>query len=90
MEARYVGRIEINDDHSVVELPVGMPRDVFQHLKKVWVSGRQLAISKLDGRPTAGGSALPKRKPKPRPRSANQDKPRSTRKPVKRPRRDDA
>ncbi len=44
-----IGRIEIYDDHSTIELPEGMPKDIFMLLKKVWVSGRQLSISKAGG-----------------------------------------
>ncbi|MGH8458153.1 MAG: ATP-dependent helicase, partial [Nevskiales bacterium] len=31
----------------------GMPKDTFHHLQKVWVSGRQLQISRLGGAPKA-------------------------------------
>ncbi|HEY6598847.1 MAG TPA: DEAD/DEAH box helicase [Pseudomonadales bacterium] len=44
-----IGRIEIYDDHSTIELPEGMPKDIFMLLKKVWVSGRQLSISRAGG-----------------------------------------
>jgi ATP-dependent RNA helicase DeaD len=45
IESRYIGRIQIFDDHSLVDLPAGMPDDVFQYLKKIWVGKRQLNIS---------------------------------------------
>ena len=41
-----IGRIEIYDAYSTIELPAGMPKEIFRLLKKVWVSGRQLDISK--------------------------------------------
>jgi ATP-dependent RNA helicase DeaD len=44
LESRYIGRIDIRDDHSLVDLPQGMPREVLEHLKKVWVSGQQLRM----------------------------------------------
>ncbi len=44
-----IGRIEIYDEHSTIELPEGMPKDIFMLLKKVWVSGRQLSISRAGG-----------------------------------------
>mgnify|MGYP006388342687 FL=1 len=47
-ESEYIGRIEIFDDHSTVQLPEGMPREIFKHLKNVWVSGQRLQISRLD------------------------------------------
>ncbi|MDS4041556.1 MAG: DEAD/DEAH box helicase [Candidatus Competibacter sp.] len=49
IEGRYIGRIEIYDDYSTVDLPDGMPREIFQHLKKVRVRQRMLNISQLDG-----------------------------------------
>lgn len=53
MDSQYIGRINIFDDYSLVDLPSGMPREVFNDLKKVWVSGQQLKISRLakDGTP---------------------------------------
>ena len=45
--SEYIGRIDIHKDYSTVDLPEGMPRDIFTTLKKVWVSGQQLRISRL-------------------------------------------
>src|SRR5450830_1039378 len=53
MEAKHIGRIEIFDDHSVLDLPGDMPDDLLQHLKKVWVAGQQLKISLTADRPPA-------------------------------------
>lgn len=50
LDPEAVGRIHISEQYSTVELPEGMPNDVFQELKKVRVCGRQLRISKFDGR----------------------------------------
>ncbi len=41
-----IGRIAIYDDYSTVDLPVGMPPEMFRELKKVRVAGRQLNISR--------------------------------------------
>jgi len=49
IESKYIGRISIYDDHSTVDLPEGMPKELLYTLKKVWVSGQQLKIS-LDGK----------------------------------------
>ena len=49
IESEYIGRIEIFDDYSTVQLPEGMPKEIFKHLKSVWVSGQRLQISRLDG-----------------------------------------
>ena len=48
IDAEYIGRIEIYDDHSTVDLPEGMPKEIFTHLKSVWVSGQRLKISRVD------------------------------------------
>jgi ATP-dependent RNA helicase DeaD len=48
IESEYIGHIEIYDDFSTVDLPDGMPRETFQDLKKVWVSGKRLNICRLD------------------------------------------
>ncbi|MDQ8204428.1 DEAD/DEAH box helicase [Pelagicoccus sp. SDUM812003] len=47
LEARYIGRIDIYDDHSLVDLPKGMPREVLQILKKSWVAGQQMRMSRV-------------------------------------------
>jgi ATP-dependent RNA helicase DeaD len=49
IEGRHIGHIKLFDDHSTVDLPDGMPKEIFRHLKKVWVCGRQLAIQRIDG-----------------------------------------
>ena len=45
IESKYIGRICIYDDHSTVDLPENMPKELLYTLKKVWVSGQQLKIS---------------------------------------------
>jgi ATP-dependent RNA helicase DeaD len=45
LEARHIGRIDIFDDHSVLDLPEGMPPEILDHLKTVAVSGQKLRIS---------------------------------------------
>lgn len=45
IDSAFIGHIKIYDDYSTVDLPDGMPPDLFKHLKKVWVSNRQLNIS---------------------------------------------
>jgi ATP-dependent RNA helicase DeaD len=48
LDSEHIGHIKIHDDFSTVDLPEGMPRDIFRILKKVWVSGQQLQISPFD------------------------------------------
>lgn len=45
LEAKHIGRIEIFNDHSNIDLPEGMPEDVLSHLKSVWVAGKKINIS---------------------------------------------
>ena len=55
LEGRHIGAIEIESEFSLIDLPVGMPREVFRDLKKVWVCGQQLRISRL-GKGSHGAS----------------------------------
>jgi ATP-dependent RNA helicase DeaD len=63
LENQYIGRVDIRDDHSLIDLPEGMPREVLRHLKTVWVVGQQLQI-RPDGSPFAGGAAEGRDKPR--------------------------
>lgn len=47
LDAEYIGHIKIYRNYSTVDLPEGMPKEIFRHLQKVWVSGEQLKISPL-------------------------------------------
>ena len=60
MDSQHIGRIEIFDDHSLVDLPEGMPKEIYRQLQKVWVAGQQLRISKVEAR---GGAAARREKP---------------------------
>ena len=55
LEGRFIGAIDIQDDYSVVDLPSGMPREIFVHLKRVYVRGRPLRISVMESRPRGPG-----------------------------------
>ncbi|HEY0943489.1 MAG TPA: DEAD/DEAH box helicase [Steroidobacter sp.] len=46
LEGRRIGRVRIFDDHSFVDLPTGMPKEIFRQLQKVRVAGQQLQISR--------------------------------------------
>ncbi len=50
IDSQYIGRVVINEDHSTVDLPEGMPKEVFRILKKSWVSGQQLRITKISAK----------------------------------------
>ncbi|MCB1683444.1 MAG: DbpA RNA binding domain-containing protein, partial [Pseudomonadales bacterium] len=57
IDASHIGHIEIFAEHSVVELPTGMPRNIFADLRKAWVVGRQLNLSRLDAPATPAAAA---------------------------------
>ncbi len=64
IDAQYIGRINIQDDHSTVDLPKDMPKEIFHQLKKVWVAGTQLNISKEgEGKSGGEGNDAPSRSP---------------------------
>ncbi len=48
LDAQHIGHIDIQTEFSLVDLPIGMPNEVFQGLKKTWVCGQRLNISRLE------------------------------------------
>ncbi|WEN16607.1 DEAD/DEAH box helicase [Rhodanobacter sp. AS-Z3] len=62
LESQFIGRLSIRDHYSLIDLPDGMPKEVFEHLKKVWVVQQQLRIHEWDGSDT-GTSTPPSHKP---------------------------
>lgn len=80
LDSQHIGRINIFDDYSSVDLPDGMPKAIFNDLKKTRVAGRPLNLSRLDAggvaiepqhaprpdRPSVARKGKKKRKPKPR------------------------
>jgi ATP-dependent RNA helicase DeaD len=63
LDGAHIGGIEIEAEYSLVDLPAGMPKDIFADLKKVRVCGQAMNIS-LHGE----GKAPRKRKGKPSPK----------------------
>ena len=47
LNGRSIGRIQIFDTHSVVDLPKGMPDEVFQGLRRLRVMNKELQISRV-------------------------------------------
>jgi ATP-dependent RNA helicase DeaD len=70
IEGVHIGRVDIREDHSFVDLPEGMPKQVFKSLQKVLVAGRELRLSKVDEKPPKPprGSAAPHKGGPPRER----------------------
>ncbi|WP_423811393.1 DEAD/DEAH box helicase [Pseudohongiella acticola] len=47
IEGRYIGRIQIYDDHTTIDLPHGMPDDVFQTLQRTRVCNQALDLERM-------------------------------------------
>ena len=45
LQGRMIGRIQIFDSHSLVDLPKGMPEDVYNALRRLKVMNRELQIT---------------------------------------------
>ncbi len=81
LDGEHIGHIEIDQQFSLVDLPAGMPRDIFMDLKKVRVCGRPLKITMLGEheKPPAKN-----RKPKGKPKGKSKGKPKGKPKAKKR------
>lgn len=74
IESKHIGRINIFDDYSLVDLPSGMPKEIFQLLKDTYVGGKKIQLSlykpEQDDKPKADkyskqkSDSRPKRKPR--------------------------
>jgi len=68
LESKHIGVINIYDDYSTVDLPDGMPKEIFNDLKKARVVGQKLDISREGGdKPMASKKRKPRKKKKPKP-----------------------
>ena len=63
LDSKNIGRIEIFEDHSLIDLPEGMPPDIMSHLKTVWCAGQQLRITRDGEAPDTAGKKPASRKP---------------------------
>lgn len=80
LDRRQIGRINIEEGYSQVELPPRLPSATLDHLARIWVSGRQLRIRPdrdmattnprrpAGGPPKSGYAARPQKGP-PKPKS---------------------
>jgi len=63
LDGEHIGSIEIEAEYSLVDLPAGMPKDVFDDLKKTRICGQPMNISRH-----GDGKAVRKRKGRPNPK----------------------
>jgi len=87
LDGEHIGSIEIEAEYSLVDLPAGMPKDVFMDLKKVRICGQPMNIAahgeakgprKRKGKPNSKGKH--KGKPKGKPKTRGKSKPAPKRK----------
>ena len=57
LESQHIGKIDIFEDYTLIDLPKGMPAEVFQHLKRTRVAGQALQIEKWDGQHSGSGAS---------------------------------
>ena len=55
LDPQNMGKIRMFKDHTFIDLPKDMPKEIFDALKTVWVQGHQMNISVDKGRPRPGG-----------------------------------
>ena len=61
IDSQHMGRINIYDDHSMIDLPEGMPKGLLNKLKAVWVAGQQLQISEISNDSKPAKSRKPRK-----------------------------
>ncbi len=65
LDGRLIGHIDIQYDHSYVDMPSGMPEAIYQDLRKLRVAGQRLDITRqgeapaVDSRPEKSGHRKP-------------------------------
>ncbi|HUV20207.1 MAG TPA: DEAD/DEAH box helicase [Gammaproteobacteria bacterium] len=67
IDSKHIGRINIFEEYSVIDLPENMPKELLNALKPVRVAGQRLDISLLGGkktRDTDAGNKPPRARPK--------------------------
>jgi ATP-dependent RNA helicase DeaD len=75
IDSKYIGRISIFDDYSLVDLPEDMPKELLSELKNVRVVGQRLNISQLGGKKKPGKNKPTAAKPrKEKPKARHRDK----------------
>jgi ATP-dependent RNA helicase DeaD len=61
IEGVHIGRVDIREDFSFVDLPGGMPKAIFAKLQKVRVAGRELRLTYIKEKPPKPRKVLTRR-----------------------------
>ena len=90
IESEFIGHIDMQSEHSTVDLPDGMPKEIFQHLKRVRVRQQPMKIEQVTGLGDKGRSKPElKRTNKKRPKIEGAGKKRGDKKPSRQPKPED-
>ena len=82
LDSRNIGRIDIHEDYSFVDLPEGMPKEVYRDLRKTWVAGQKLNITRVKEESDKQTPQRRSKSEKPsKPRTKSKDKSKSKSKP---------
>ncbi len=74
IDSKYIGRINIFDDFSLVDLPEAMPKELLNELKNVRVAGQRLNISLVSGKKNRDNNpASPEKTARARPKVRHKD-----------------
>ncbi len=89
LESRHIGRIELYDAYSTVDLPDNMQDAVLKHLQQVWVCNRKMNLRQMDSAADPRSNSRPDSRsdsrPPPRRKHARKpNKPGDDKKPKKR------
>jgi ATP-dependent RNA helicase DeaD len=75
IDSKYIGRINIFEEYSLVDLPEGMPKELLSELRNVRVVGQRLNISLLGGKKKQDKKESTAEKPRrPKPKARHKDK----------------
>ncbi len=78
MPSKYIGHIDIRNEHTLIELPADLPEELLSKLRTTQVAGRGLRISRADGEFINRRPRRPGRdRDKPRPHRKGQRSPQS-------------
>ncbi|MFK8017550.1 MAG: DEAD/DEAH box helicase [Gammaproteobacteria bacterium] len=68
LDSQYIGHIKIEQTFTLIDLPIGMPKEIFMDLKRTRICGQKIDIKRLDdvGARSEKGDKKP---PKPRSKS---------------------
>jgi len=59
IESEFINNIVVRDDHSMVDLPEGMPDSIFKTLQNTRIAGQKIALEQVEAE--SGGSDRPRR-----------------------------